>query len=80
MQGSGNDFIKFLLLFFGILSAIGLVVAIIDLSEIGQVDDTKNLSGFEVGWKIADMLMYLIVFLFGSIFVGVVFAIIKKNS
>ena len=76
-MSNGNDLIKIILIFVGVMSAVGLITAVVILSDIGKIDDPQNLTGEQVGWKIVDMLYFLIVFAFGSIITGVIIAFLK---
>ena len=77
-MSNGSDVIKIVLIFVGIMSAVGLITAVIILSDIGKIDDPQNLTGEQVGWKIVDMLNFVIVFAFGSILTGIIIAFLRS--
>ena len=76
-MSNGEDIIKIFLMFVTIFSAVGLVFGLLTLSDIGDVEDMPNLSGEELGWKIADMLIVVIILIFGCIISGIVILFLR---
>lgn len=71
-MSNGKEIIIYLVIFFGILSAVGLLISVIDMADIAIPDDPQNVTGLETGQNIEKILRIGVVLIFGTIISGVI--------
>ena len=71
-MSNGNDIIKIFIIFVVIFSAVGLFLAVVDMSDIAVPDDPQNMIGQELGQNVEEIFRIAIGVILGSIFTGAI--------
>ena len=79
-MSNGKEIILYFVIFISILSAIGLLLSVIDMSDIAIPDDPQNMTGQEAGKNVEKILRIGIGLIFGSLIVGAIIFILTGKK